>query len=417
MDTQPVIIGFGAKSRYGKPAPSDMPSRRHFNPELVDVYLADEFVEAIPRKVLTRFSIVAAKTFPRPDKSGAKINTASTSTTKTNVQPQSPRDSGYHGSPGPVTGGRTTASPVQVGTISPSPLHSSAPKGRKQLRLFLDAPEMPSFEAVQTALKWMKDNGDADSSARLLDYGPSSLEDAQLIDLIDLYQSALCFDLRPFPKRIRIEILNRLTNNRPDVNTFAQLTRFLPLDDSAVARAINSFHDFWRAKEYTSEEMNQFTAFLDQEENKNFERKLSQIFKSRRVAHAKGLEGAQGPEVSTNHGKQKDAPPHSSRQTEPKKTEDGTKHVAKQDVKSEPKKENSGPMTKTVPKKAVKEEATDGVEEGATASKGSGAEANEAAAEKSSQDVEASKESPSGRRRPRRAQQARGKALAAEVEA
>ncbi|SMR48201.1 unnamed protein product [Zymoseptoria tritici ST99CH_3D1] len=421
MDTQPVIIGFGPKSRYRKPAPSDAPSRRHFKPELVDVYIMDEFIEAIPRRVLIRFSIVAAKTFPRPVNPGNKIQAAPT--TETSDRSQSPRDSGYHGSPGPAAGHRARASPVQTSTIVTSPLHSSAPKGRKQLKLYLDAPEMPSYDAVQTALKWMKDNADADGSARLLDYGPSSLEDAQLIDLIDLYQTALCFDIRPFPKRIRIEILSRLTNNRPDVNTFAQLSRFLPIDDSAIARAINSFHDFWRAKEYTSEEMSAFSAFLDQEQNKDFERKLSQIFKARRVAHAKGLEDAQGPEVRAKHPHKKGTPPPTARHAGPNVSTIGTKLLVKQDSKAEPKQENVTQVDKTVSKQVVKEEGTDGAKDDAKegtkkgVKEGSNTVADEATTETPSEHREGSEASPGGRRRPRRAQQARGKALEAEGKA
>ncbi|KJX92645.1 hypothetical protein TI39_contig5834g00012 [Zymoseptoria brevis] len=407
MDTQPVIIGFGPNSRYGKAPPADAPTRRHFKPELVDVYIVDEFVEAVPRQVLIRFSIVAAKTFPRPVKSSNKTEAAGT--TERSDQPQSPRDSGYHGSPKPVAGHRTTSPAVQTGTILRSPLHSSAPKGRKQLSLFLDAPEMPSFEAVQTALKWMKDNGDADSSARLLDYGPSSLGGIQLIDLIDLYQVALCFDMRPFPNRIRFEIFNRLTNNRPDVNTFRQLTRFLPLDDSAVARAINSFHDFWRAKEYSAEELSEFDAFLAEEQNKNFERKLSQVFKARRVAHAKGLEDAQATGVNTKHGQEKVAPPSTSLQAAAKAKTAENGYSTKQEIDGEVKQKKATQVTKAMSKQAVNENA-------ANDTKGS-QEPNHAAAEKANQGGEGCEASPGGRRRPRRAQQARGQALANGAEA
>ncbi|SMY22256.1 unnamed protein product [Zymoseptoria tritici ST99CH_1A5] len=409
MDTQPVIIGFGPKSRYGKPAHIDMPRRSHFKPELVDVYIADEFVEAIPRKDLVRFSIAAAKAFPRPVKSSTKAQVVPIA--ESSNQPQSPRDSGYQGSPKLPAGSRAGALPVQTGKILPSPDHSSAPKGRKQLRLFLDAPEMPSFEAVQSALKWMKDNADADGSARLLDFGPSSLEDAQLIDLIDLYQTALCFDLRPFPKRIRIEILNRLTTNRPDVNTFRQLSRFLPLDDSAIKRSINSFHDFWRAKEYTAGELAEFDDFLAQDENKDFERRLAQIFKARRVAHAKGLEDAKATGDHTKHVPQKGALRSGRGVAAHGQTAD-TGLSTKQNVEGKDNHQKTTKVTKAMSKQAGKEDAADGT-------KGS-KKSEQVATDNSSEGKEVgevSEASPGGRRRPRRAQQARGKALTAEAEA
>jgi hypothetical protein len=398
MDTAPVIIGFGPNSRYGQPAPIDGPARHHFKPELVDVYNVDEFIQAIPLKTLVRFSAVAKKTFPRPLKQArVKSLTALKSSTSnpSSTEPASPRDSGYHGSPTQAADPTTDFS-TGAGLTLPPPIIRSGPKGRKQLKLFLDAIEMPSNGAIQVALKWMNDNAAVHDSAPLLEYGPTSLKDCQLIDLIDYYQAALCFDLCPFPKRLKVEILQRLTNHRPNVNAFRQLARFLPLDDSAVKRVVNSFHDFWRAKEYTSEELHEFDVFLAQEENMEFDARLVRTFKARRVGYARDLEASQGLERAPKHGSQKRVTQNAVRKTSvhlvegEKDRKQGMKAKSKPTLQSEG---NDAGEEVLEDEASVKDEQLGEVEE---------------------QTADGEDSSTGGRRRrPRRAQQARGKALAA----
>jgi hypothetical protein len=277
---------------------------------------------------------------------------------------------------------------------------------------------MPSNEAVVAALKWMKDNEEVNGYDPFLDYGPSSLGAVQLVDLIDCYQAALCFQLRPFPKRIRSEILDRLTRNRPDVNIFHQLSRFLPLDDPAITRVINSYHDFWRAGQYSTDELDAFSVFRYAKENRDFNQRCHQIFKSRRVAYAKHFEATQEAKVVEGHGMSKrnghlKVEKETSRRSPEGRTEPKTEDIFRSGaiVKSRGAEETKQKLTGTVrqfqgqTKQAAKEETTEGPKENAV-SNGSSLSG------KATQSL-----SVNARRRNRRAAQARAKALAAGSEA
>lgn len=195
--------------------------------ELIDIYIGDVFVEAAPRKLLVRFSRVAAETLPKPQQTNNK--TATESSVKENEREAE----------------KTPSATTTTATVS-KPSNTQLILGLK------DAQEYPTTKAIRQCLIWMDDNKKTSNSEPLP--GLSAPEGTPLRALINVQAAVLCFDLRPAQLVLRSQIMQHLTDNKPvqaDVQFFWE---HIPKKDGIVKRMITAYFEHSQKGNYTEEE-------------------------------------------------------------------------------------------------------------------------------------------------------------------
>ena len=225
MDGETLKIGFESKyasNHQNRNGQGPSKQKQSTGPK-VDIFIGDELVRSVPLKVLTRFSEAGKRVFPRPQQQGAteetfskKVPTLSAEKVDSILDWAEEANAAVAG--GSKESGSAESNASRVPGLAPISMAYAVPKMQKRtLRLKLDVVEMPSKSAVDDALKWMEAN--ATSDEKLTNYGPSLLHKMELEDLIDLYQAALAFELRPWGKSsgLRKEIYSRVSEGKLEV--------------------------------------------------------------------------------------------------------------------------------------------------------------------------------------------------------
>lgn len=221
MDREPAtMIGFASQfSKTHQQNGSAGNSTKKHNPgPKVDVYVGDELVGSISLWTLTRFSDAGKRVFPRPQQQGAdkvaspkKVST--TASQKIDSGLDWAEDANAAGSDAVAERSKEPSS-TEPKAQPATPIPATAPVSlayarphmqKRTFQLELDVVEMPSTKALGDVVKWMEDN-ESVTGKKLIDYGPPRLDNIQRLDvLIDLYQAALAFELKPWAKGIRIQ--------------------------------------------------------------------------------------------------------------------------------------------------------------------------------------------------------------------
>ncbi|KAK4502780.1 hypothetical protein PRZ48_006206 [Zasmidium cellare] len=331
-DGRTLVASYESAQRFSRPpvsAPSE-PTPTRPRQEMVDVYYSDEFVEEVPQKLLIRFSNMASVAFLKTRKSGHGHDKQS----ERSVSPPSTiADSVMDGA---IRGleNTTPTAPKKPRDISPSTtsdftafdtcstsrsrsdtrttdltipekfedisyvkddIHietqphveggkrrrrrrrrGGAQRGKKELRLDLNVREAPTKDAVRAAIAWMKTNEDRHGD-HTLPYGPNDLSNLDLEDIVDLYQAALAFGLQPWPRRLKLELNERITRTRLDFETFVKITRWLPMADSALARALNQVDYHMIRARYTLSEMEDFEMYISTPGNETLQARTHEL--------------------------------------------------------------------------------------------------------------------------------------------
>ncbi|KXT04190.1 hypothetical protein AC578_98 [Pseudocercospora eumusae] len=278
MDGSVTFIGYG--TREGKKiANTDRPSQKRRHEEMVEIYVADEFVQNMPLRLLRRFSGAAKERFPTQE-----------------------------GTPSRSAKSRQADSKIDFGgdsKASTSPPRS--PKGKKQMEIYLEGVEeadYPRITFVKEALNWMKSNDG--ESENLIDYGPSELSETGFLELLESYQAVVALQICPpsVINALRTELKNRVTEAVPeDVEYMLRdVTKYLPVEDAVTVRAITAAWDRWSDYVYTKDEWLGIKELLLNSENDALARKAKGIFDYRTNAKKKRLQqSTQGDRTKKTH--------------------------------------------------------------------------------------------------------------------
>lgn len=267
MDVANVVIG--SKSRFARsvsvneaPAPPK-PKRPR---ETVKIYLQDHYVGEISFGVLIRFSKLAKVTFPRSypttnehEKSsdGNKVKAEVGQTeAPTQVVPDSKNwaemaeqsdISQIVKSQDPSDHPTTTTEPSVKSVTSPPP---------KELIVGVNGVWVqPEISTLKFILMWMEQNKRTRQDEPLLPITPQPMSKISLTALVDTYTGALAYDLAPFPRELRHEILSRLTKQPTKLEQIRHIYVRLPLDEPILSRMVTSFFEHSEAGNYTKQEV------------------------------------------------------------------------------------------------------------------------------------------------------------------
>lgn len=275
MTSGQVVIGF--KSQYASPNAKtrDTPVKRPR--EIVKVYLDDEYVGEISLGVMVRFSKFAKSVFPKPPQAN-------------NEEPQSKVSDGSKviNKDAPANGDASSKSkswadmveseveqtkesvPVEaVATASTAPHSTESPAAPelpepKALNIGVDgAWVQPDISVARHILNWMEQNKRTRNNEPLLPLTPAPFSKITLRALVDTYTGVLAFDLAPFPRDLRHEILGRLTQYPAGAKQMQYLYEHLPVHDPIINRMVTSFFEHSEGGRYTQVQLNAIYAYVN----------------------------------------------------------------------------------------------------------------------------------------------------------
>ncbi|KAM0701611.1 hypothetical protein Q7P35_010519 [Cladosporium inversicolor] len=295
MDHARVVIG--SKSRYARltstPDANFKPRRPR---ETVNIYLQDEFVGEISLGVLVRFSKLAKATYPRPAQPKNE-HEASKESVKASAEPEKEHDGGS------TSGSKewaemaeqsdsdraTKSQSVEAKVVtneesspqSPAPFEPPTPKN-----LVISVPGawvQPNLSIAKHILTWMVQNRRTRNDEPLLPLTPVPLAKISLKILIDTFTGVLAYDLAPFPRELRHEILTRLTQQPAKVEQIRYLYEHLPVDDPILNRMVTSYFEHSEADNYTQAEIDAIWEYVHEEvdDDGELERHLDRVRRSR----------------------------------------------------------------------------------------------------------------------------------------
>jgi hypothetical protein len=265
MDVANVVIG--SKSRYSRSHATAQatPTKPKRPRETVLIYLQDEFVGEIALGVLVRFSKLAKATYPKP----AQLNNESEKSqdgVKAKVEAgqapsaeQSDADRVVESHEVEAGNTTTTESPSEDATSFELPPQKS---------FTISVPTawvQPSLSIVKHILTWMQQNKRTRNDDPLLPLTPVPLAKLSLKTLIDTFAGVLAYDLAPFPRDLRHEIMTRLTQNPCKVEQIRYLYEHLPVEDPILNRLVTSFFEHTEADHYTQQEINAIYGYIYEE--------------------------------------------------------------------------------------------------------------------------------------------------------
>lgn len=278
MDNANVVIG--SKSRYARATPEVQVNMKPRRPrETVKIYLEEDFVGEISLGVLVRFSKLAKATYPRPvqpkdDLEGLKDGgKAKAEVGKDHVGGGAVADSKNWAEMAEQSDtdgvSKSRNSDANVATkAEPSP-QSPAPVDPPTLKsLNIGVPGawiQPSVSIAKHILTWMQQNKRSRNDEPLLPITPVPLAKLSLQTLIDTFTGVLAYDLAPFPRELRHEILTRLTQQPAKVEQIRYLYEHLPIDDPILNRMVTSFFEHSEADHYTQAEIDAVYEYIHEE--------------------------------------------------------------------------------------------------------------------------------------------------------
>jgi hypothetical protein len=129
----------------------------------------------------------------------------------------------------------------------------------------------------------MQQNSRTRNDEPLLPLTPVPLNRISLKVLIDTFTGVLAYDLAPFPRELRHEILTRLTQQPSKVEQIRYLYEHLPIDDPILNRMVTSFFEHSNADHYTQEEIDAIYEYIHEEvdDDGELERHFDRVRRSR----------------------------------------------------------------------------------------------------------------------------------------
>ena len=275
MDHDRIVIG--SKSRYARPAPEAHGKPRRPR-ETVNIYLEDEFVGEISLGVLVRFSKLAKATYPRPappkndhetPKDGVKASAepvkepAEEASSGSKEWAEMVEQSDCQSNAKLQSMEAKVATDEESSPQSPTPVEPPAPKN-----LVISVPGawvQPNLSIARHILTWMQQNRRTRNDEPLLPLTPVPLAKISLKVLIDTFTGVLAYDLAPFPRELRHEILTRLTQQPVNAEQICYLYERLPVDDPILNRMVTSFFEHSEAEHYTQAEIDAIYEYVHEE--------------------------------------------------------------------------------------------------------------------------------------------------------
>lgn len=299
MDHTTVVIG--SKSRYARPT-----TGAHVKPrrprEMVNVYLQDEFVGEISLGVLVRFSKLAKATYPRPSQPQNDRETPKDDVKK-GTEP------GKENAGGATSGSKEWAEMVEqsdsdritksqnpeqnvAATNESSSQRSASVEPPTPKNLVISVPSawvQPNLSIAKHILTWMQQNSRTRNDEPLLPLTPVPLNRISLKVLVDTFTGVLAYDLAPFPRELRHEILTRLTQQPSKVEQIRYLYEHLPIDDPILNRMVTSFFEHSEADHYTKAEIDAIYEYIHEEvdDDGELERHFDRVRRSRARKHTR----------------------------------------------------------------------------------------------------------------------------------
>lgn len=274
MDVANVVIG--SKSRFARSVPANdalSPPKPRRPRETVKVYLQDHYVGEISFGVLIRFSKLAKATFPRsyPTKNeheksseGSKVK-AEVGRTEAPGQamPNSKNWAEMAEQSDTSQIGKSQDPSEHPSTTTEPPVQAAAAPTPKELIVGVNgAWVQPNLSTVKFILMWMEQNKRTRQDEPLLPITPQPMSKISLEALVDTFTGAIAFDLAPFPRELRHEILSRLTKQPTKVKQIQYLYERLPLDDPVLSRLVTSFFEHKEAGNYTQKEVDAIDEYV-----------------------------------------------------------------------------------------------------------------------------------------------------------
>lgn len=275
MDHAHVMIG--SKSRYARSTPEAQVKPRRPR-ETVNIYLEDEFVGEISLGVLVRFSKLAKATYPRPAQPKNDHETPKGSI-NARLEP------GKEHVVGATSGSKEWAEMVEqseseratktqnveakvAADEESSPQSPTAAEPPDPKNLVISVPGawvQPNLSIARHILTWMQQNRRTHNDEPLLPLTPVPLAQISLKVLIDTFTGVLAYDLAPFPRELRHEILTRLTQQPAKVEQIRYLYEHLPIDNPILNRMVTSFFEHSEAEHYTQAEIDAIYEYVHEE--------------------------------------------------------------------------------------------------------------------------------------------------------
>lgn len=295
MDHAHVVIG--SKSRYARHTPTPDVNVKPRRPrETVNIYLQDEFVGEISLGVLVRFSKLAKATYPKPAQPKNEHETPKDSV-KASAEPGKEHAGGAtsgskewaemaeQSDSDRVTKSQNVETKVtaseETSPQSPTPFEPTTPKN-----LVISVPGawvQPNLSIAKHILTWMVQNRRTRNDEPLLPLTPVPLAKISLKVLIDTFTGVLAYDLAPFPRELRHEILTRLTQQPAKVEQIRYLYEHLPVDDPILNRMVTSYFEHSEADHYTQAEIDAIWQYVHEEvgDDGELERHFDRVRRSR----------------------------------------------------------------------------------------------------------------------------------------
>lgn len=271
MDVAHVVIG--SKSRFARPTSEVAQAKPKRPRETVKVYLQDDFVGEISLGVPVRFSKLAKDTYPRPAQP-TKESEKDADGTKSMTKDEQGRDTPSGGKDWAEMAEQSDDERSRVADVkiaattqklqqNDAPIEPLVPKN-----LSIGVPGVwvqPSVTIAKHILTWMQHNKRTRNNEPLLPLTPVALSKLPLTTLIDTFTGVLAYDLAPFPRDLRHEILTRLTQQPTNVDQMRYLYERLPVEDPIVNRMVTSFFEHSEAGKYTQEEIDEVYEYIHEE--------------------------------------------------------------------------------------------------------------------------------------------------------
>lgn len=287
MDVANIVIG--SKSRYARPTQITQAKPRRPR-ETVMVYMGDDFVGEISLGVLVRFSKLAKATYPKPAQLTKEPENGTTAKANVGQGPSSGKDWAEMAEQSDAertvksqkADAKTTAT-----AKSEAPLQNNAPSetpAPKSLEISVPgAWVQPNLSIAKHILNWMQQNKRARNDEPLLPLTPVPLPKLSLKTLIDTFTGVLAYDLAPFPRDLRHEILTRLTSQPAKVEQMRYLYEHLPVEDPILNRMVTSFFEHSEAGHYAQEDIDDIYEYIHEEvdDGGELERHFDRVKRSR----------------------------------------------------------------------------------------------------------------------------------------
>ena len=286
-DTAPLVIGSGTcNGRKATNVDNAGPAnRRTPNPNRprgkVAVYIDGVHVDDMPLGTLTRFSITAAKAFPKPD-------TAAANTKNSTINGQAANGDWAEAVDEKLDVGKLTAEVRNLSTTATNNNagDKTAPQERRlELRndVFYYQPPSTAFKYV---FAWMHEAKTARRDEKPLDFGPKDVTNLSFPVLIEYYAAALILNLRPAPIRHRNNVLTKLSSSPPTVDDIKCIHERIPIDDTVMTRAVTSYFEHMEGCKYTQAELYAINDYVNGSGDPELTRRFLGIQRNRK-AHAK----------------------------------------------------------------------------------------------------------------------------------